>query len=128
KLKHENLVNLLEVFRRKERRLYLVSSTSTFTVLDNLEALPQRWTRNNQENSLSSHSRRWSSGHKCNTIHPRHQAGEAFLVSRGGIVKIWRRSGSPEALSGEPQRTTWPPRWYLGEPSCSLGDPAAMES
>ena len=38
-LRHENLVNLLEVFRRK-RRLYLVFEFVDHTVLDDLERCP----------------------------------------------------------------------------------------
>ena len=39
KLRHENLVNLIEVFRRK-KRLYLVFEFVDHTVLDDLEKYP----------------------------------------------------------------------------------------
>ena len=39
-LRHENLVNLIEVFRRK-KRLYLVFEFVDHTVLDDLEKYPQ---------------------------------------------------------------------------------------
>ncbi|PAA77485.1 hypothetical protein BOX15_Mlig034112g4 [Macrostomum lignano] len=119
KLKHENLVNLLEVFRRK-KRLYLVFEYIDFTVLDNLERCPNGLDEKTTKKILFQVIRGVEFCHKCNTIH-RDIKPENILVSRGGIVKICD-FGFARSAVGENLTDYVATRWYRA-PELLVGDP-----
>ncbi|XP_013419402.1 cyclin-dependent kinase-like 2 isoform X1 [Lingula anatina] len=119
-LRHENLVNLIEVFRRK-KRLYLVFEFVDHTVLDDLERCP---------NGLDEHTCRkilWQvlKGiefcHLHNIIH-RDIKPENILVSKSGIVKLCD-FGFARTLAqpGETYTDYVATRWYRA-PELLVGD------
>ncbi|XP_070544778.1 cyclin-dependent kinase-like 2 isoform X2 [Ptychodera flava] len=119
-LRHENLVNLIEVFRRK-KRLYLVFEFVDHTVLDELERYP------NGLDELMCRKVLWQvlKGvefcHNHNIIH-RDVKPENILVSKSGVVKICdfgfaRTLASP----GEAYTDYVATRWYRA-PELLVGD------
>lgn len=86
KLKHDNLVALLEVFRRK-KRLYLVFEFVDRTVLDELERCPNGLSEAFTCKIIYQVLRGLSYMHSVNFIH-RDVKPENILVSKGGVVKI----------------------------------------
>eukprot|EP00041_Stephanoeca_diplocostata_P018530 m.388027 g.388027 ORF g.388027 m.388027 type:complete len:520 (-) comp21042_c0_seq1:200-1759(-) len=122
-LRHDNLVNLLEVFRRK-KRLYLVFEYVDHTLLDDLEA--------NEVYGLSSSTVRqylWQIisavefCHSRNVIH-RDVKPENILVSKEGIVKLcdfgFARIVASAAI-GEVHTDYVATRWYRA-PELLVGD------
>lgn len=85
-LRHENLVNLLEVFRRK-KRLYLVFEFVDRTVLDDLEAQPNGLNDRNVKRISFQVLRGLEFCHSHNIIH-RDVKPENILISKSGIVKL----------------------------------------
>ncbi|VDP70509.1 unnamed protein product [Echinostoma caproni] len=85
-LRHDNLVNLLEVFRRK-KRLYLVFEFVDHTVLEDLENNPKGLSEITTKKILFQVVRGIEFCHVHNIIH-RDIKPENVLVSRSGIVKL----------------------------------------
>ncbi|XP_049850629.1 uncharacterized protein LOC126323281 isoform X2 [Schistocerca gregaria] len=120
KLRHENLVNLIEVFRRK-RRFYLVFEFVDHTVLDELEEKPgglgELVTRCHTFQVL----RAIHYCHSNNIVH-RDVKPENVLVSRLGVVKLCD-FGFARLLAapGEPYTDYVATRWYRA-PELLVGD------
>ncbi|XP_061406690.1 cyclin-dependent kinase-like 3 [Lethenteron reissneri] len=119
-LRHENLVNLLEVFRRK-RRLYLVFEFVDHTVLDELERHPRGLPTARVRPCLLQVLRAVGFCHSHNIIH-RDIKPENILMSRSGIVKLCD-FGFARALAGssEPYTDYVATRWYRA-PELLVGD------
>ncbi|KAJ0174468.1 hypothetical protein K1T71_009576 [Dendrolimus kikuchii] len=111
KLRHEHLVNMIEVFRRK-RRFYLVFEYLDHTLLDELEAA----TGGLGEDTAKKHLYQLLKGidycHQNSIIH-RDVKPENVLVSNTGIVKLCDL-GFARALAapGEPYTEYVATRWY----------------
>jgi len=86
KLKHDNLVALLEVFRRK-KRLYLVFEYVDRTVLDELERSPNGLSETFTCKIIYQVIKGTQFMHDNSYIH-RDIKPENILVSKGGVVKI----------------------------------------
>lgn len=122
-LRHDNLVNLLEVFRRK-KRLYLVFEYVDRTLLDDLEA--------NEVYGLSTSTVRqylWQIisavqfCHSRNVIH-RDVKPENILVSKEGILKLCDFGFArivASAAAGEVHTDYVATRWYRA-PELLVGD------
>ncbi|XP_071234480.1 cyclin-dependent kinase-like 2 isoform X3 [Salvelinus alpinus] len=85
-LRHENLVNLLEVWK-KRRRWYLVFEFVERTVLDDLEQSPTGLDYSRLRRYVYQILRAISFCHQHNIIH-RDIKPENILVSQGGVVKL----------------------------------------
>ncbi|CAG4956175.1 unnamed protein product [Parnassius apollo] len=111
KLRHDHLVNMIEVFRRK-RRFYLVFEYLDHTLLDELEASPGGL----GEDTAKKHMYQLLKGidycHQNSIIH-RDVKPENVLVSNTGIVKLCDL-GFARALAapGEPYTEYVATRWY----------------
>nr|XP_020442341.1 cyclin-dependent kinase-like 2 isoform X2 [Monopterus albus] len=86
KLCHENLVNLLEVWKRR-RRWYLVFEFVERTLLDDLEQNPSGLDLNTSQQYLYQILRAAAFCHQQNIIH-RDIKPENILISQGGVVKL----------------------------------------
>uniref|UniRef100_T1J364 cyclin-dependent kinase n=1 Tax=Strigamia maritima TaxID=126957 RepID=T1J364_STRMM len=121
KLRHENLVNLIEVFRRR-RRLYLVFEFVDHTILDELEQVsPEGLTEERVRQHTWQVLRALDFCHSHNIIH-RDVKPENVLVSRLGVVKLCdfgfaRLVGSPDQSYTDYVAT----RWYRA-PELLVGD------
>ncbi|CAM9770188.1 cyclin-dependent kinase-like 1 [Lampetra fluviatilis] len=119
-LKHPNLVNLLEVFRRK-RRIHLVFEFCENTVLSELERYPR--------GLPDAHVRKYTWQilqavnycHKHNCIH-RDVKPENILITKHGVVKLCD-FGFARLLTGQEDRYTdyVATRWYRA-PELLVGD------
>ncbi|PAA54819.1 hypothetical protein BOX15_Mlig017917g4 [Macrostomum lignano] len=118
-LRHDNLVNLLEVFRRK-KRLYLVFEYIDYTVLDHLEKYPRGIDEMTTRRVLFQVIRGIEYCHKSNTIH-RDVKPENILVSKDGIVKICD-FGFARSATGDQLTDYVATRWYRA-PELLVGDP-----
>lgn len=137
-LKHENLVNLIEVFRKK-RKLHLVFEFCEHTVLDELERHPRGVPEASIKRIVWQTIRGANFCHQQNCIH-RDIKPENILVTKAGIVKIcdfgfarlmngpgaeytdyvatrWYRS--PELLVGDTQYGPMVDIWAIG---CLFGE------
>jgi len=85
-LRHENLVNLLEVFRRK-KRLFLVFEFVDRTVLDDLEKQPEGLDDMDVKKISFQVLRGLEFCHSHNVIH-RDVKPENILISNSGVVKL----------------------------------------
>jgi len=119
-LRHENLVNLIEVFRRK-KRLYLVFEFVDHTVLDDLEKYPQGLDENMVRKVLWQVLKGIEFCHLHNIIH-RDIKPENILVSRTGVVKLCD-FGFARTLAqpGEAYTDYVATRWYRS-PELLVGD------
>ncbi|KAK2148987.1 hypothetical protein LSH36_472g00013 [Paralvinella palmiformis] len=119
-LRHENLVNLIEVFRRK-KRLYLVFEFVDHTVLDDLEKYPQGLDEGMVRRVLWQVLKGIEFCHLHNIIH-RDIKPENILVSRSGIVKLCD-FGFARTLAqpGEAYTDYVATRWYRS-PELLVGD------
>ncbi|XP_078261385.1 cyclin-dependent kinase-like 4 isoform X1 [Rhinoraja longicauda] len=132
-LKHDNLVNLLEVFRRK-RKLHLVLEYYDYSVLNELERYPRGLPEAMVKNIMWQMLQAISFCHKHNCIH-RDVKPENILITKQGIIKLcdfgftrmltdrWddyaehvvtRWYQAPELLVGESQYGTAVDIWALG--------------
>ncbi|VEL15695.1 unnamed protein product [Protopolystoma xenopodis] len=120
-LHHDNLVNLIEVFRRK-KRLYLVFEFVDHTILDDLERFPQGLDELPTKKILYQVLRGVEFCHLHNIIH-RDIKPENVLVSRSGVVKLCD-FGFARALAapGEAYTDYVATRWYRA-PELLVGDP-----
>ncbi|XP_034532002.1 LOW QUALITY PROTEIN: serine/threonine-protein kinase MAK-like [Notolabrus celidotus] len=85
-LRHDNLVNLLEVWKRR-RRWYLVFEFVERTLLDDLEQNPNTLDLNTSRQYLFQILRAVAFIHQQNIIH-RDIKPENILISQGGVVKL----------------------------------------
>jgi cyclin-dependent kinase-like len=85
-LKHGNLVNLLEVFRRK-RKLHLVFEYCDHTVLNELESHPRGADETSVKRIIWQTLRGVNYCHQQNCIH-RDIKPENILITRNGVVKL----------------------------------------
>ncbi|XP_061719159.1 cyclin-dependent kinase-like 1 isoform X1 [Cydia pomonella] len=111
KLRHEHLVNMIEVFRRK-RRFYLVFEYLDHTLLDELEASPGGLGEDTAKRHLYQLLKGIDFCHQNSIIH-RDVKPENVLVSNTGIVKLCDL-GFARALAapGEPYTEYVATRWY----------------
>lgn len=120
-LQHENLINLLEVFRHK-KRLFLVFEFVDHTVLDELERYPNGLDENTTRKVLWQVLRAIEFCHSRNIIH-RDVKPENILVSKSGVVKLcdfgFARTIAPGF--GEPYTDYVATRWYRA-PELLVGD------
>ncbi|XP_025976047.1 cyclin-dependent kinase-like 2 isoform X1 [Dromaius novaehollandiae] len=119
-LRHENLVNLLEVCKKK-RRWYLVFEFVDHTVLDDLEAFPNGLDHSRVRKYLFQIIRGIAFCHSHNIIH-RDIKPENILVSQSGVVKLCD-FGFARTLgaSGEAYTDYVATRWYRA-PELLVGD------
>ncbi|XP_054269610.1 cyclin-dependent kinase-like 4 isoform X2 [Macrosteles quadrilineatus] len=120
KLHHDNLVNMIEVFRRK-RRFYLVFEFMDHTVLDELEENPKglgdRVTRQHMFQVI----RGIDFCHKNNIVH-RDVKPENILVSNQGVIKLCDFGFARLVSSGGETYTDYvATRWYRA-PELLVGD------
>ncbi|KAJ7417575.1 Cyclin-dependent kinase-like 2 [Willisornis vidua] len=119
-LRHENLVNLLEVCKRK-KRWYLVFEFVDHTVLDDLEASPKGLDYERVRKYLFQIMRGVAFCHSHNIIH-RDIKPENILVSQSGVVKLCDFGfARPLAASGEVYTDYVATRWYRA-PELLVGD------
>ncbi|XP_029373402.1 cyclin-dependent kinase-like 1 isoform X2 [Echeneis naucrates] len=130
KLKHVNLVNLLEVFRRK-RRLHLVFEFCEQTVLNELDKHPRGVPEAQLKSIVWQSLQAVNFCHKHNCIH-RDVKPENILLTKTGVVKLCdfgfarilsRSSREPVLISGpEDDYTDYvATRWYRA-PELLVGD------
>uniref|UniRef100_A0A8C6TND1 Protein kinase domain-containing protein n=1 Tax=Neogobius melanostomus TaxID=47308 RepID=A0A8C6TND1_9GOBI len=120
-LRHDNLVNLLEVWKRR-RRWYLVFEFVERTLLDELEQHPQGLELNTCRQYLYQILRATSFCHQQNVIH-RDIKPENILISQGEVVKLCdfgfaRTMASPgEGVYTDYVATRWyrPPELLVGD-------------
>ncbi|NWR52491.1 CDKL2 protein, partial [Regulus satrapa] len=119
-LRHENLVNLLDVCKRK-KRWYLVFEFVDHTVLDDLEASPSGLDYDRVRKYLFQIVRGIAFCHSHNIIH-RDIKPENILVSQSGVVKLCDFGfARPLATSGEVYTDYVATRWYRA-PELLVGD------
>ncbi|NWT75445.1 CDKL2 protein, partial [Prunella himalayana] len=119
-LRHENLVNLLDVYKRK-KRWYLVFEFVDHTVLDDLEASPSGLDYDRVRKYLFQIMRAIAFCHSHNIIH-RDIKPENILVSQSGVVKLCDFGfARPLAASGEAYTDYVATRWYRA-PELLVGD------
>ncbi|XP_060595266.1 cyclin-dependent kinase-like 2 isoform X17 [Ruditapes philippinarum] len=119
-LRHDNLVNLLEVFRRK-KRLYLVFEFVDHTVLDELEKCPNGLDETTCRKILWQVLKGIEFCHANHIIH-RDIKPENILVSKNGVVKLCD-FGFARTLAqpGEIYTDYVATRWYRA-PELLVGD------
>ncbi|XP_065592521.1 cyclin-dependent kinase-like 2 isoform X3 [Cyrtonyx montezumae] len=119
-LRHENLVNLLEVYKKK-KRWYLVFEFVDHTVLDDLEASPNGLDYSRVRKYLFQILRGMAFCHSHNIIH-RDIKPENILVSQSGVVKLCDFGFARTlAASGETYTDYVATRWYRA-PELLVGD------
>ncbi|NXU98466.1 CDKL2 protein, partial [Cettia cetti] len=119
-LRHENLVNLLDVCKRK-KRWYLVFEFVDHTVLNDLEASPSGLDYDRVRKYLFQIMRGIAFCHSHNIIH-RDVKPENILVSESGVVKLCDFGfARPLAASGEVYTDYVATRWYRA-PELLVGD------
>ncbi|XP_076823971.1 uncharacterized protein LOC143470019 isoform X1 [Clavelina lepadiformis] len=120
KLRHENLVNLIEVFRRR-KRLYLVFEFVDHTVLDDLEKYPNGLNEMSVRKILWQVLRGVEFCHSHNIIH-RDIKPENILNSRSGVIKLCDFGFARTlAAPGEVYTDYVATRWYRA-PELLVGD------
>ncbi|CAL1530449.1 unnamed protein product [Lymnaea stagnalis] len=119
-LQHDNLVNLIETFRRR-KRLYLVFEFVDHTILDELEKCPNGLDENSCRKILWQVLKGTEFCHSHNIIH-RDIKPENILISKSGIIKICD-FGFARTLAqpGETYTDYVATRWYRA-PELLVGD------
>eukprot|EP00002_Diphylleia_rotans_P031335 TRINITY_DN6508_c0_g3_i2.p1 TRINITY_DN6508_c0_g3~~TRINITY_DN6508_c0_g3_i2.p1 ORF type:complete len:590 (+),score=90.70 TRINITY_DN6508_c0_g3_i2:63-1832(+) len=120
-LRHDNIVNLIEVFRRKGK-LYLVFEHADHTVLEDIERNPQGLDELELKKTLYQLLMSIDFCHAHNIVH-RDIKPENLLVTKNGVLKLCdfgfaRVLGGPGAKYTEYVAT----RWYRA-PELLVGDP-----
>ncbi|XP_075980374.1 cyclin-dependent kinase-like 1 [Anticarsia gemmatalis] len=111
KLRHDHLVNMIEVFRRK-RRFYLVFEYLDHTLLDELEASPGGLGEDTAKKHLYQLLKGIDYCHQNSIIH-RDVKPENVLVSNTGVVKLCDLGFARTlAAPGEPYTEYVATRWY----------------
>ncbi|NXO31636.1 CDKL2 protein, partial [Cisticola juncidis] len=119
-LRHENLVNLLDVCKRK-KRWYLVFEFVDHTLLSDLEASPSGLDYDRVRKYLFQIMRGIAFCHSHNIIH-RDIKPENILVSQSGVVKLCDFGfARPLATQGEAYTDYVATRWYRA-PELLVGD------
>lgn len=119
KLKHENLVTMIEVFRYR-KRFYLVFEYLEGTVLDELEKMPGGLGDDRSRERIFQVSRAISYCHSNNIIH-RDVKPENVLVSSLGVVKLCDFGFARLINLGEACTEYVATRWYRA-PELLVGD------
>ncbi|KAF8791023.1 cyclin-dependent kinase-like 4 isoform X1 [Argiope bruennichi] len=109
-LKHPNLVNLIEVFRRK-RKLHLVFEYCEHTVLDILEKHPKGVPDNLTKRIIWQTLQAVNFCHEHNCIH-RDVKPENILITKDGIVKLCDFGFARTLSPGENYTDYVATRWY----------------
>ncbi|XP_059481444.1 cyclin-dependent kinase-like 1 isoform X1 [Neocloeon triangulifer] len=120
-LKHPNLVNLIEVFRRK-RRLHLVFEFCEHTVLHELERHPRGCSSSLTRHVIWQCLHAISYMHRHSCIH-RDVKPENILLTRAGVVKICDFGFARTISPGENYTDYVATRWYRA-PELLVGDTA----
>ncbi|XP_015921945.2 cyclin-dependent kinase-like 4 isoform X2 [Parasteatoda tepidariorum] len=118
-LKHPNLVNLIEVFRRK-RKLHMVFEYCEHTVLDILEKHPNGVPASLTKRILWQTLQAINFCHQHNCIH-RDVKPENILLTRDGIVKLCDFGFARNLSPGENYTDYVATRWYRA-PELLVGD------
>ncbi|XP_064484027.1 cyclin-dependent kinase-like 4 [Ornithodoros turicata] len=118
-LKHPNLVNLIEVFRRK-RKLHLVFEYCDHTVLDFLEKHPKGVPDTLTKRMVWQTIQGVNFCHMHNCIH-RDIKPENILLTKEGIVKLCDFGFARPLSPGEQYTDYVATRWYRG-PELLVGD------
>ncbi|XP_067928199.1 cyclin-dependent kinase-like 4 [Watersipora subatra] len=119
-LRHENLVNLIEVFRKK-KRLYLVFEFVDHTVLDELERCPTGLDESFTKKIIWQVLRGIEFCHQHSIIH-RDIKPENILISKSGVVKLCDFGFARlMAQPGETYTDYVATRWYRA-PELLVGD------
>lgn len=118
-LKHPNLVNLIEVFRRK-RKLHLVFEYCEHTVLDILEKHPKGVPDNLTKRIIWQTLHAVNFCHEHNCIH-RDVKPENILVTKDGVVKLCDFGFARTLSPGENYTDYVATRWYRA-PELLVGD------
>ncbi|GBL90270.1 Cyclin-dependent kinase-like 4 [Araneus ventricosus] len=118
-LKHPNLVNLIEVFRRK-RKLHLVFEYCEHTVLDILEKHPKGVPQQLTKRILWQTLQAINFCHQHNCIH-RDVKPENILLTKEGIVKLCDFGFARNLSPGENYTDYVATRWYRA-PELLVGD------
>jgi len=122
RLRHEHLINLIEVFRRR-RKLYLVFEYVDHTILEELEESPSGLDEDTARRHVFQVLRAINFCHQNNIIH-RDVKPENILVSKLGVVKLCDFGfARMMAGSGEIYTDYVATRWYRA-PELLVGDPA----
>jgi len=122
RLRHEHLINLIEVFRRR-RKLYLVFEYVDHTILEELEECPSGLDEDTARRHVFQVLRAIHFCHQNNIIH-RDVKPENILVSKLGVVKLCDFGfARMMAASGEIYTDYVATRWYRA-PELLVGDPA----
>eukprot|EP00095_Tigriopus_kingsejongensis_P003217 maker-scaffold699_size109694-snap-gene-0.16 protein:Tk03217 transcript:maker-scaffold699_size109694-snap-gene-0.16-mRNA-1 annotation:"kkiamre " len=120
RLRHENLINLIEVFR-KRKKLFLVFEFVEFTVLDELEENPKGLEAEKARSYVFQILRGIEFCHRNNIIH-RDVKPENVLVSTSGVVKLCDFGFARlMAAPGENYTDYVATRWYRA-PELLIGD------
>eukprot|EP00042_Codosiga_hollandica_P049584 m.577952 g.577952 ORF g.577952 m.577952 type:complete len:509 (-) comp57916_c0_seq35:878-2404(-) len=120
-LRHENLINLIEVFRRK-KRLYLVFEFMDHTLLNELEKAGRGLPAHTLRRYIWQLAAALSFCHSHNVIH-RDLKPENVLISKQGLIKLCD-FGFARTIAGPGEAITdyVATRWYRS-PELLVGDP-----
>uniref|UniRef100_A0A5F9CYZ5 Cyclin dependent kinase like 4 n=1 Tax=Oryctolagus cuniculus TaxID=9986 RepID=A0A5F9CYZ5_RABIT len=118
-LKHPNLVNLIEVFRRK-RKMHLVFEYCDHTLLNELERNPNGVTDGVIKSVLWQTLQALNFCHKHNCIH-RDVKPENILITKQGIIKICDFGFARILIPGDTYTDYVATRWYRA-PELLVGD------
>ncbi|EDV29453.1 uncharacterized protein TRIADDRAFT_19575 [Trichoplax adhaerens] len=118
-LKHPNLVNLLEVFRRK-RKLHLVFEYCEYTVLNELDAHPKGVDELVVKKIIWQTLQAVNFCHKHNCIH-RDVKPENILITKTGVIKLCDFGFARVLNPGDDYTDYVATRWYRA-PELLVGD------
>ncbi|CAD7676566.1 cyclin-dependent kinase-like 4 isoform X3 [Vulpes vulpes] len=118
-LKHPNLVNLIEVFRRK-RKMHLVFEYCDHTLLNELERNPKGVADGVIKSVLWQTLQALNFCHKHNCIH-RDVKPENILITKQGIIKICDFGFARILIPGDAYTDYVATRWYRA-PELLVGD------
>ncbi|XP_046859108.1 cyclin-dependent kinase-like 4 isoform X2 [Xenia sp. Carnegie-2017] len=118
-LKHPNLVNLLEVFRRK-RKLHMVFEFCDHTVLNELDANPKGVNDVNIKKIIWQTLRAVHYCHQHNCIH-RDVKPENILITKDGVIKLCDFGFARILTPGDEYTDYVATRWYRA-PELLVGD------
>lgn len=118
-LKHSNLVNLIEVFRRK-RKMHLVFEYCDHTLLNELERNPNGVADGVIKSVLWQTLQALNFCHKHNCIH-RDVKPENILITKQGIIKICDFGFARILIPGDAYTDYVATRWYRA-PELLVGD------